>query len=147
MIELTVVFYPVRSNKESEGKNKEGNKKSESAGTGMSLGVNNVGRKTQAGIVSFAEEDQPELNTNAKRAYHSSSEDEQKSDPVKKKKAKKGKDAKDGNGLDPGKPEPRDPQVQLESLGFCFGASGVCGSNSICTECEYLHSVNREVKR
>ena len=62
-----------------------------------------------------------------------------------KKKAKKvkkdAKDAKDGNGrngLDLGKPESRDPQHpqgQLESLGFYFGAFGVCDSNSICTNC------------
>ena len=65
---------------------------------------------------------------------------------MKRRKRRKEK-AKDGNGLDPGKPEPCDPQGQLESLGFCFGAFGVCGSNSICTYRVYVHSVNREVKR
>ena len=49
MSELTVVFYPVRSNKELEAKNKEDNRKAESVG-------NNVGRKSQLGIVSFDEE-------------------------------------------------------------------------------------------
>ena len=53
------------------------------------IGVNIVGSKTQNGVVSFEDGDHPEVNTASKRAYHSSSEDEQPSEPVRKKKVKK----------------------------------------------------------